>query len=97
MFHKGINNIPTVEFQQEVKIMELSMDKKLTLEEMGLFSIMNDLGTIGVTAENLTKITDLSFKKVLRLLKGLIDKGFVMCSGDKFIIVPEKADEYIII
>ena len=73
--------------------MALEIDAKLSLEEMGLYSIMLDYyKEKNVTAEQLTRIADLSFKKVLRLLKGLIEKGYVMQVGNKFSAIPDKAN-----
>ena len=73
--------------------MALEIDAKLSLEEMGLYSIMLDYyKEKNVTAEQLTRITDLSFKKVLRLLKGLIEKGYVMQVENKFSAIPDKAN-----
>ena len=77
--------------------MVLKMDKELTLEEMGLFSIMVNIPEAKVaTAECLSNfsVKD-SYKKVLRLLKGLVDKGYVTQHGNIFSVVPEKANEYI--
>ena len=77
--------------------MTLEIDAKLSLEEMGLYSIMLDYSEENdFTAEQLTRITNLSFKKVLRLLKSLIEKGYVMQEGNKFSAIPEKANVFII-
>ena len=73
--------------------MALEIDAKLSLEEMGLYSIMLDYyKEKNVTAELLTRITDLSFKKVLRLLKSLIEKGYAIQAGNEFSAVPDKAN-----
>ena len=77
--------------------MVLKMDKELTLEEMGLFSIMVNIPEAKeATAEYLSNfsVKD-SYKKVLRLLKGLVDKGYVTQHGNIFSAVPKKANEYI--
>ena len=77
--------------------MDLKMDKELTLEEMGLFSIMVNIPEVKeATAEYLSNFSvKNSYKKVLRLLKGLVDKGYVTQHGNIFFAVPEKANEYI--
>ena len=77
--------------------MTLETDTKLSLEEMGLYSIMLDYSEENdFTAEQLTRITDLSFKKVLRLLKALTEKGYATQAGNKFSAIPEKANVFII-
>ncbi|MBQ8941201.1 MAG: hypothetical protein IJ062_05135 [Firmicutes bacterium] len=78
--------------------MVLKTDKELTLEEMGLFSIMVNIPEAKeATAEYLSNfsVKD-SYKKVLRLLKVLVDEGYVIRHGNIFSTVLEKANEYII-
>ncbi len=74
------------------------MDAELTLEELGLFSIMSNIPEArSATAEHLSGYSEKdSFEKILRLLKSLVDKGYITYDGNKFTAIPEKAKEYIL-
>ncbi len=77
--------------------MTLKMDKELSLEELGLYSIMLSVPEAKeVSAEYLANFSAKdSYKKVLKLLKGLLDKGYVVKKNGVYCAVPEKAKEII--
>ena len=65
-------------------------EKKLSLEETGLFAIMMDMPVIKlVSPEFLAKESDTDIKKINELLDGLLEKDYVTCINGRYTVKSE--------
>ena len=65
-------------------------ERKLTLEETGLFAIMLDMPVIKlISPEFLAKESDTDIKKINELLERLVEKDYVTCINGRYTVKSE--------